>query len=402
MTRFSRSLLGSAALAAVLMPSCGGGGGGGGGAPGPTDSFDRQALLTNLAVNLAVPAYQELLVRVQALQTAVQEHAADVADAAKRDAARQAWREAMNAAQVVELLRFGPAGSSLDIAGGMDIGIRIYSWPLENPCRVDEETVDNQFESPGFFDTELVNVSGLDAIEYLLFDEDGDNACGDVPINQGSPTPWESLGAAEVAQRRADYAAAACVDLVSRVQQLVTAWDPAGSNFLATISAAASSGTYASAHAAVNDVFAAMFYLDTVIKDKKLAEPAGLTGGPVDPTLVESSFASVSKENILRNLETFQVMFLGNAPADPAAIGFDDFLVARGAGSLATTMAADIASAIAAVQAIPGTLEEALISDLAAVQAAHAAIKAITDNMKSQFVTVLNLSVPQTGAGDND
>jgi hypothetical protein len=43
-----------------------------------------------------------------------------------------------------------------------------------------------------------------------------------------------------------------------------------------------------------------------------------------------------------------------------------------------------------------------LISDLAAVQAAHAAIKAITDNMKSQFVTVLNLSVPQTGAGDND
>ena len=37
-----------------------------------------------------------------------------------------------------------------------------------------------------------------------------------------------------------------------------------------------------------------------------------------------------------------------------------------------------------------------------AVKAAHASVKRLTDLLKSQFVTTLNLSVPQEGAADND
>ncbi|HXG63091.1 MAG TPA: imelysin family protein [Planctomycetota bacterium] len=386
------------ALAAAIIPSCGGGGGGGGGAG---DTFDREALLANLAANLVLPVYEDFVAKAQALKTAADAYAADVADPDLRAAARQAWKDAMDVWQRAELLQFGPAGKSTEVVAGMNLRDYIYSWPTTSPCDIDREVVAGEFNDADFFQTRLVNVYGLDALEYLLFRADTGNACGSgVPPN--SDGAWGALTAEEIEQRRAEYAAACAGNVLARAQQLLDEWAPSGNDFAGKFSNAGTSGVYSSAHAAVNDVFAGMFYLDTMVKDKKIGAPAGISGGTVDPSRVESPTAATSKEHLLRNLETFQFMFLGNRPGDPPGVGFDDFLTARGAPALAAEMETDIAEAIAAVQAIPGTLQDALVSDLSSVQAAHAAIKDITDHLKSQFVTVLNLSVPNTGAGDND
>ena len=61
-----------------------------------------------------------------------------------------------------------------------------------------------------------------------------------------------------------------------------------------------------------------------------------------------------------------------------------------------------LTSAELGTEAIPGTMEEALANNPAAVVAAHTAVKAMTDDLKSRFVNVLNLRVPDEGAGDND
>jgi predicted lipoprotein len=392
---------------AAFLPSCGGGGGGGGG--GPTDSFNRQALLTNLAATLVMPTLAELETKVQALKTALDTLATDVGDTGFRDDAKLAWKEAMDVVQVAELLQFGPAGSSTFIAGGQNLRFRYYSWPFRDACLVDSSEIVNPSypSNVNFYENASIEITGLEEVEYLLFHGGPDNAC-----TPQIGAPWTNLGQATIDQRRADYAAYLAGKALAYVQQLQDQWDPAGANFLAKFNAAAGSGVYASAHAAVNDVFGAMFYLDSIVKDKKLSAPAGISSGLApDALLCEAPWAIYSKENVLTNLRTFQVMFLGHDPADvagatdPLRPGFDDFLAARGAGGVATTMAADITEAIAAVTAIPGAIETAILdpmTGLPAVVAAHAAIRDITNAMKTTFVSALGLTVPATGAGDTD
>src|SRR5690606_12860333 len=91
----------------------------------------------------------------------------------------------------------------------------------------------------------------------------------------------------------------------------------------------------------------------------------------------------------------------GGEPDAPGALGFEDYLRAVGADELADAMVSDTAQAIAAAEAIPGPMGEALLQDYASVVAAHAAAKAVTDNLKSQFLTVLALDIPDSAAGDN-
>jgi hypothetical protein len=90
----------------------------------------------------------------------------------------------------------------------------------------------------------------------------------------------------------------------------------------------------------------------------------------------------------------------GGAPAD--APGFDDLLVAAGAGEMAAALLRDIDAAIAAFEGVEGTLADRIRGDLEGARGLHGDVKKVTDHLKSWFVSVLDLNVPQTGAADND
>ena len=60
-------------------------------------------------------------------------------------------------------------------------------------------------------------------------------------------------------------------------------------------------------------------------------------------------------------------------------------------------------AALAAVDAIPqGDLGAALRDDPARVRALYDAVKKLSDDLKSEFVTVLDLELPRKVEGDND
>ena len=48
------------------------------------------------------------------------------------------------------------------------------------------------------------------------------------------------------------------------------------------------------------------------------------------------------------------------------------------------------------------SLEQALATDPAKVMTVYTAFKGLTDLLKTEFVTVLNLELPKTTQGDND
>lgn len=402
-------VLRSAPLTLVLAAAACGGSSGSGTDPLPNDDFDRRRLLSSYTEQVVLPAVRNFASAAAELAstTAILESALISADTAPEEhaAARDAFLEAMAAWQAIEVLQVGPAGNPGMAMGGQGLRDEIYSWPVVNPCRVDQETVRGQFLAPDFFSTALVNLRGLDAIEYLLFAPDEANACSpSVDINTSGS--WSSLVATgDLGPRRAAYAARASADVADLAANLRDLWEPTGGNFAAQLTGAGTdTSIFPSAQSATDDVFAALFYIELDTKDLKIATPAGLLPDcprSVCPDLVESPWADASKDHILANLTAARRTFVGGS-STATGVGFDDFLVARGADSLAATMLSALETAIDAVEAIPGSMVEALESDPESVRTAHAAIKAFTDPLKTQFVTVLNLTIPQEGAGDND
>ena len=387
-----------------------GGSAGTGGEP-PTDAsadsgvrIDRRTVLASLADNAVRATLGEFTTAAEALATATSTYAGSLGEP-DRDAARQAWRDAAAVWQRAELMQLGPAGDMTKTPGGEDYRASIYSWPVVNHCFVDQETVAGDYADTTTFAQENVNRLGLDALEYLLFVDSPGNACApQATINTSGQ--WAALGEPGVTQARADYGAALAQILVGEAKALQTAWDPAGGNFRHELVQAGAGGTvYESLKEAYDAVYTAMIYLDTEVKDMKVARPAGLVmecTAATCPEDLESQVAHASKAHVRANLEGFQLLFHGGKPADNL-LGLDDLLREHGADDLAASMASDIVAALAAVDAIEEpTLVEALEKDRDSVVALHAAIKKITDQLKSQLSAILDLEALGGQATDND
>jgi uncharacterized protein len=356
--------------------------------------------LRSIAANVYRPTYSAFLEAAQSMASATVAWS-EVPGPGSSEAARAAWLELNQVWQRAELMQVGPAGIVGRRIGGADLRDKIYSYPAINACRVDQVIHSQAYAEDGWADSALFNVQGLDALEYLLYNESVDNQCP-AAVSLNRTGLWAPLAADPDAlwARRAAMAKVLADQLVVHATTLSNTWAD-GSEF--SESFINGGERFGSFKTALDQVFAGMFYVDKFIKDLKLGKPAGITPdceADVCITALESKFARVSKENLLANLEGFRQIYLGGA--DDSGYGFDDLLRSEGADELADTLENKIGATVATLEAIDGTLAEALTADPASVRAVHEAVKSITDDLKTQFVTVLNLSVPQEGAGDND
>jgi len=399
MKRMSR--LGKAALLLALaaaVVSCSSDGSTGGGGSGG-DLGRRGEVLAALGENVVVPRIERFATEAAALETAL---SGATPDAGGRDEAQTAWREVMSIWQELEMMQFGPLGASLSVMGGQDLRARIYSWPLLNRCEVDRQTIGESYDDPDALAQTAGAPIGLWAVEYLLFTEDPGNNCAPFdPINQDGT--WESM-AEMIPQRRLTYAASLSTLVRRRAEELVDAWSPAGGNFIEELTNPARSGSvYDTAQEGLNAISDAMYYLSKETEDMKLGTPLGITGCSAEqcPEALESQWALQSKEHVIANLRGFELLFLGGDPGGDD-LGFDDLLRDMGANDVADDMANAITGAITATEAVPGRFRDALTQDEAAMIAVHTALISVTDILKSDFLSVLDLEAPNRAAGDND
>jgi predicted lipoprotein len=357
-------------------------------------------MLANIAEKVIFATYEQFAAAAAQLEQATAAHAAQPS-ATTLKAAQQAWRGAMKLWQRLEVMQVGPA-APMKLPGGKDLRDKIYSWPSVNRCAVDQELVKGEYTDPSVFAGKLVNVKGLAALEYMLFYEGSSNACAPQSLinTDGS---WKAIEPS-LFDKRAQYGKTLAQLVKADAEALREAWKPSGGDFLGEMTRPGKLFGE-DAHKALNSLSNAMFYVDTRTKDLKLAVPAGLSNcdTPTCPQALESRFAAFSKTEIRENLSALQLMFHGGASFDAKALGFDDWLIAVGANQLSSQMAADIAAALAAVDAIEeDDLADALKNDKKSVEDVYFAVKRITDNLKSQFITVLNLELPMSAATDND
>ena len=367
--------------------------------PDPSDD-GRAALLAHLANDVLRPIHTSFAAHAAALTPAITAYCAalDAGDAgATLDAARGAWRDAFDAWQPADALLVGPAAMD-----NKTLRDNIYAWPLISACDLDRDTA-SRFANPAGYDvtTKLARVRSLASIEYLLFTTSTDHNC----LN--APPGWDAL-MPDLPRARCRLAEALAVDVAVQGAALAAAWQPEGGNFAAAIAGAGQcESSIATRRDALNLISDAMFYVESMVKDMKVAEAAGIAmnacGTVGEPCLreVESPLADRESFAIRADLAALEQAFTGTTPAGDGP-GFDDLLRGLGQGELGDRMAAKIDAAIVAADALPDSFIGALTTDYQKVVDMHAALSLFTDDLKTQFVTVLALDRPDEVAADND
>jgi predicted lipoprotein len=394
-----RSLTSIALVAAVT--GAGGASGCGGGDSArpdtPADNFDRAALLANEATNVLLPIQAAFDDKAAAVPAAIAAYC-DALDAAgdvatTRDATIVAWAAAVDAWHPADAALVGPAAMDMK-----DLREKIYAWPLRAPCGLDRDTA-SRWADPASYDVgaQPPNERSLYAIEYLMFSTATMHTC------PSEPAGWTALGA-DLPRARCRLAQAIATDVAVQAAALHAAWRSDGGNFAGKLAMAGQPGSgIASAQEGVNRVSDGLFFVDRIVKDMKLGEAAGIAtnicAAVQTPCLqeVELLLSDRATFAIRANLETLQRVFTGGSGQ-----GFDDFLRAVGQGELADRMLANLDNALAKARALPDSFVTALQTDYASVVATHVAVTAFTTDLKSQFLTVLALEIPDDVAADND
>ena len=167
-------------------------------------------------------------------------------------------------------------------------------------------------------------------------------------------------------------------------------------------SSGSSSSQYEELGQALNAVFDALFYIELVVKDRKLAQPLGLMDCSSDlcPEDLESPWAHQSLPNIRSNFVVGRSLMTGGDSEE--AVGFVDLLELQGEGELAVEMLARLDQAIATLDAIELTGRETLETDPESLLEVHTALKSFTDLLKTDMALALLLQIPQEAAGDSD
>ncbi|MEE2644204.1 MAG: imelysin family protein [Myxococcota bacterium] len=369
----------------------------------------RPSVLQGLAENVYAPTFERVHQEFQALEIAVEAWDGR-GEGEALIAAQAAWQSAVLSWQRAELMQVGPAGAVDRRVGGAGLREKIYSYPITNRCRVEQALAGGDFETEGWIEEAQPSIVGLDALERLLFSFDGENSCPTAArINREGL--WEALFTepGKIESQRSSYARVLAESLRGHSEALVEAWsldqsDSFGADF------GSGSGLFSDHQEVLDQVYAGLFYLDQQIKDLKLAVPAGLS---LDcdlsdcPETLEFASTQLGLESLLENFVAVELIFEGAPSPESGADegGFARLLSEAGEPALRDRIREAIQTAKAAVEAVPLSLydgDEALEAARPALQEAHRAAQALTTLFKSQLVTVLNLSVPQEGAGDND
>lgn len=367
----------------------------------PIDPTVRATLESSAAC--AMSQADEFLEAARTLHSKVEAWAESPDDADARSEAQDAWTEAMLSWHRTEPMTFGPAGSSSSVdeggaVGGRDLRDLIYSWPLINSCRIDQAIEVQAYD--GDLGAEPINAQGLDAIEYLLFYDAPESSClaTTAIVADGR---WDAID--DLMQRRADYATAAASLVRDHANTLKNAWDPEGEDFLASFVQAGENGPFETQTEALNAVIDAIFYVEKLVKDQKLAIPLAISEECTEelcPEDVEHEFSGLSKRSIRENIVGFELILEGCGD-DP--IGLAGLLVDKGAELDADELRDAVSGVYDALDAIEeDDLIDALAEDPDSVRDLYDAVKVLTDLLKNDLVEILEVNVPSSVGGDND
>lgn len=378
------------------------------------ESFDFTRMMANYADNIIIPIYDEFSAGAEVASTgsgSIANYCQSIgtgSEITQHNLARESWRELMSQWQQAEIFLVGPAAEN-----GNALRNAIFSYASNFPpssCAVDQSVVLAQ-ASDFNIENRSFNSRGLDALEYLLFNESLEHTC---PIQIVETQNWNSLSDTERKQQRCQYAQDVIEDIHNSAQTLLNSWVSSGSDYRTEF---INPVTASENIEALSD---ALFYIEVETKDTKLGLPIGLKSDCSQiacPAAVESPYSETSLKNIQENLIGFKKALNGDQ-----GLGFDDIIIEKGYPEVAQTFNNDIDAAIAYIDTIDSSLlsqSQALLengNEVDCVNSAanpdsvqeisicslHGYVKRITDTLRVEFITIVDLDLPDRSQSDND
>ncbi|BDX04830.1 imelysin family protein [Planctobacterium marinum] len=358
--------------------------------------FTESGLIEAIVDNIYIPTFELFAQRAQALDTSVSAYcdALPGDENNLRGTAQNNWKSAMDTWQMAELMQVGPLADNSNERRN-----RIYSWPNNRACFVDQDVV--AAEESGY-DITQQNVArkGMDALEYLLFDEDLDHKCT-TPGTE--PDGWNDRTDEDRIAARCYFASVVSSDVLAGANDIVTQWT-GDSGYGELLKNAGNPGSdFSTSLEAINDITDGFFYFTGAMKDGKIAAPVGIKvnncGLVPCAQDAESPYADYSLENILNNMRALRTLLAGNSEQDPS---FVDFLTEEGDTQTASNIITQLDEAITLAEQMTGTYSNVLEQNPESVEQLHEEVNEVDDILKGDFIQSLALELPSTSAGDND
>lgn len=330
------------------------------------ETVDLTDQIENISSNVVVATYKDLAAKGEALYQAAEKFK-NSRTGANLDAAKQAWRSARQPWEQSEGFLFGPVDDK-----GIDPAID--SWPVNV---VDMDQLLNDTDNVPNITAEIVDkqideAKGFHLIEYLLWGLEGNKQLNDFT------------------DREVEYVAAACENLRDKTAELYNAWIPSGENYLANFLNAGTSGKYKSQKDAVLDLVTGMIGIADEVGNAKIEDPYAGNNGQGDVTKEESRFSHNSKLDFANNIRSISNVYYGKYQID--GIGISD-LVASYDADLDTRFQNEISAAITAIESIPGTFTDAIISSRPAVAEAQSKVQKVMSTLESDIKPLLREKV---------
>jgi uncharacterized protein len=353
-----------ACAAALSLATCGG---------DSAATSDRHAMLVQIVDDTVLPTYRQLVEASNELAVAASALRARP-DAATLAGSRAAWRRARAAWRRSKAFEFGPAES-----------LRTFAKIDWSPIRA--ERIEQEISGDAELTAEHVaglgaNVKGLLAIEYLLFDPNGDDA--------------EVLAAFDGDIRRLDYLVALTGDLHAQAGELLAAWEPGEGDYARTLTATGNE-EYPTLKSAVDEVVNRLIFAARDV-EAKLGVLAADEGEP-DPTVLEARLSGNEVEDLLDDLRGAGNVYRGaTVPADGRGMAG---VVMTTAPAIDESISLSFELALAAVNDLPRPLAPVLETEQERIGTAQLGARRLVRSLEIDLVSALGATLA-FNPGDGD
>lgn len=374
--------------------------------------FTEAKMLVNLGVNLVVKDVRNFRLKAELLRDTLAASCEAKMTPSAQTSAKNAFRDAMLAFHGLSAMTFGPLAED---KGALQS--RIYAWPFINTCGIDQEVEALTRDAAKPVADLGVNLRGLGAIEYLLYEPALKSACNAraFPLVKA----WSEKADAEKRLDRCATAARLAQDVMEAAVYLEKRWDLEEGNYSKTL---IDGSVYPDMKEAVTAVVHGMFAFEK-LKDERLGRPLGLhklctSDAWKCPENAEHPLSGLAFEAIRTQYDNFKEIFWGSRDRDAKAFGIDDLLISHGhAAAVAELRAAmdQLDDSLAAVEAEGTTLQEQIEAMLpedcrattvtdrrVPVCAMFQDVRTIATMFKTDVLTMLSLRAPPGYQGDND
>ncbi len=337
------------------------------------DSFDKQALLTNYADNLILPAYTSFKTSLDSL-VAVYASFKSTGSIADFQVVKQKYLVAYLKYQRCDLFEMGPAESTI-------IRSNFNVFPTD--------TVQiNSNISSGTYDLGALSnldAKGFPAIEFLFY---GNNS------NES-----DIVSSFTTSVNRKQYVSTILEEMTTKLNYVISTWN---TSYRTTFINSLGTNIGSSIGFLINQL---NFQLD-YLKNAKIGIPLGKKS--LDVALPEKCEAYYTKQSVLYALATLtsiENVYLGKSTSGNDGKGFDDYLdhleAKYGTGTLNSAIKSQFAVTHTKLAAITGNLDAQIISNPTLVNASYTELVKLLVLLKTDMPSNLGVVITyQDGDGD--